>query len=204
MPAPHFAITSNLTHSLTDWLSVNSIWRLLIFRLGVSQVNPALVHTSKSFCTIIAESLFDRMTMKRPASFFSLLFGIVLLPVALLAIPPGSRDEITDRIKPIGKICKVDEDCVTAGAIAVAADGPLSGAEVYNRYCFACHATGVSNAPIFGDAAIWMERKAKGLETLYSSTVNGLGVAMPPRGTCVSCSDDELRAAVDYMLEQSP
>jgi len=63
----------------------------------------------------------------------------------------------------------------------------------------ACHATGVSEAPILGNAEQWAVRVAKGADALYTSAINGLGV-MPARGTCVDCSDDEMRAAVDYML----
>jgi cytochrome c5 len=40
------------------------------------------------------------------------------------------------------------------------------------------------------------------METLMSSTLNGIGV-MPAKGTCMSCSDEELQAAVDYIVEGS-
>ena len=55
---------------------------------------------------------------------------------------------------------------------------------------------------MFGDAAAWEPRVAKGLDELMASTVNGIN-AMPAKGTCMNCSDDELSAAVDYMIEQT-
>ena len=73
---------------------------------------------------------------------------------------------------------------------------------VYSQFCFACHATGASDAPLFGDASAWAPRREKGMDALLGSTLNGIGM-MPARGTCMSCSDAELDAAVDYMLEQA-
>ena len=61
-----------------------------------------------------------------------------------------------------------------------------------------CSATGASNAPIFADAEAWAPRIAKGTDELISTTINGLGL-MPPKGACMDCSDEDLRAAVDYM-----
>ena len=57
-------------------------------------------------------------------------------------------------------------------------------------------------APIFADVDAWAPRLAKGIDTLYSSTVNGIGM-MPAKGTCMNCSDEELEAAVDYMVAEA-
>lgn len=115
------------------------------------------------------------------------------------AVPPGTDDEIRSRLAPFGNLCRAGDDCGTT--TQVLASGPQSGEEVYNQFCFACHATGASDAPLFADSDAWAPRIAKGLDTLMASTVNGLGM-MPARGTCMNCSDEELQAAVDYMLEQ--
>ena len=77
-----------------------------------------------------------------------------------------------------------------------------SGEAVYSRFCFACHATGVSEAPKFQDEADWAERLDKGREVMVQTTIDGLNL-MPPMGTCMDCSEDELAAAVDYMLPAS-
>ena len=80
------------------------------------------------------------------------------------------------------------------------AAGPLSGEEVYDQYCSVCHTSGVGGAPLFADAAAWAPRIAKGMDVLMASTINGIN-AMPAKGTCMSCSDDELAATVTYMLD---
>ena len=81
-------------------------------------------------------------------------------------------------------------------------DFPLSWvSSCCQQFCFACHATGVSDAPLLGDVAQWEPRIAKGMDVLMDSTLNGLN-AMPARGTCVNCSDEELQAAVEHMLPQ--
>lgn len=128
----------------------------------------------------------------------SVLFGLLLVGVAV-AVPPGTDEEIRERLQPFGSICKAGEDCGSITA-AVAA-GPLSGEEVYNKFCFACHAAGVGGAPLLADAAQWAPRIDKGLEVLYASTVNGINT-MPAKGTCMGCSDEELKASVDFMLSK--
>ena len=60
---------------------------------------------------------------------------------------------------------------------------------------------GVAGAPKLGDAVAWEPRIAKGMDTLYNSVINGLPPAMPAKGMCFSCSDDDLRALVDYMVD---
>lgn len=77
------------------------------------------------------------------------------------------------------------------------------GQQVYTRFCFSCHAAGVAGAPAVGSVDDWAPRIAKGRETLLNSTVNGLAPGMPARGLCAKCSDEELAAAVDFMVERS-
>ena len=48
------------------------------------------------------------------------------------------------------------------------------------------------------NAADWAPRLAKGNDALWKSITTGLN-AMPPKGSCVTCSDDELHAALGYM-----
>ncbi|MEE4298133.1 MAG: c-type cytochrome [Pseudomonadales bacterium] len=136
---------------------------------------------------------------------FVLAASLASVALAAAALPPGTEDEILERIKPIGTV-KVAEpvaaespDAMTADDVAVAGAG-RSGEEVYNSYCTACHSAGVAGAPVFADAEAWAPRIAKGIETLYESTYNGLNGVMPARGTCADCSDEELRATVDYMV----
>ena len=84
-----------------------------------------------------------------------------------------------------------------ADPVAEARDGQT----IYKTACFVCHDAGVAGAPKLGDAAAWAPRIAKGNDALYSNLKNGLN-AMPPKGTCMNCSDDELKAVLDYIIEQ--
>ena len=77
-----------------------------------------------------------------------------------------------------------------------------SGKDVYNSVCMSCHMSGAAGAPITGKVDQWTERLAKGNDTLYSNAINGIGV-MPAKGGLMSLSDDEVKLAVDYMLEES-
>ena len=58
-----------------------------------------------------------------------------------------------------------------------------------------------AGAPKLGDITAWEPRLAKGVDVLYKSVINGLPPAMPAKGMCFSCSDDELRDLVDYMVD---
>ena len=74
----------------------------------------------------------------------------------------------------------------------------------YMASCFACHSTGAAGAPKVGDgmAAEWGPRLEKGLDAMVANTVNGLNT-MPAKGLCFDCTDDDLRAIVEYMIETS-
>lgn len=85
-----------------------------------------------------------------------------------------------------------------AGSATASADGEA----IYNKACKVCHAAGIAGAPKLGDSAAWASRTAKGEDALYTSVMKGLN-AMPPKGACMSCSEDELKSAVQYMLSQA-
>ena len=83
------------------------------------------------------------------------------------------------------------------------AEAPKANGEaVYNATCFACHATGVAGSPVFGNKELWAPRIATGMDALYHSALTGKGV-MPPKGGNMSLSDDEVKAAVNYMVEHA-
>ena len=77
-----------------------------------------------------------------------------------------------------------------------------SGKDVYNSVCMSCHMSGAAGAPVTGKVDQWTDRLAKGNDTLYSNAINGIGV-MPAKGGLMSLSDEEVKLAVDYMLEES-
>lgn len=77
-----------------------------------------------------------------------------------------------------------------------------SGKAIYMSKCRACHDYGVAGAPRYGNSEIWAGRLKKGLDVLYKNSINGIR-AMPARGGCYACSDDDIKAAVDYILANS-
>lgn len=139
--------------------------------------------------------------MKKVQAKTSLFAAALLLVAASFStmLQAGSvEDGIASRIQAVGTVCIEGEDC--AKALTVAAAGPKAADEVYNTGCLACHASGAAGAPKFRNAADWSTRLAQGLDTVYSNAINGKG-GMPAKGLCPSCSDDEIIAAVDYMIE---
>ena len=83
-------------------------------------------------------------------------------------------------------------------AFAATAQAEPDGEAVYNSACMACHMT--AGAPIMGDVGAWAPRLEKGIDELYANSINGIG-AMPPKGGFTNLSDEEVNAAVDYMLK---
>jgi cytochrome c5 len=131
-------------------------------------------------------------------TWISLGIGIGLMAAAANAVPPGTTEQIRERVQPFGQLCRAGEEC--GQATAAVATGPLTGEAVYNQFCFACHASGVGGAPVLGDVAGWAPRMEQGMDTLWDHTLNGIN-AMPAKGTCMNCSDDELRGAMQYMVD---
>lgn len=94
---------------------------------------------------------------------------------------------------------------VPAANDSMANDSMAKGEHVYKATCSLCHATGAGGAPVFGDKADWSPRIAQGKETLYGHALKGFTGAkgtMPPKGANPSLSDDDAKAAVDYMVAQ--
>lgn len=127
-----------------------------------------------------------------------------LIAVAASAVIAGGvavasdADSIAERIKPTGQVRMASE----AGQQTAAASstGERSGEAVFNSACSACHGSGVLGAPRRGNADDWADRLPKGMDVLIEHSINGFN-AMPPRGACGNCSDEEIIAAVEYMIE---
>ncbi|THG74856.1 cytochrome c5 family protein [Pseudomonas sp. A-1] len=113
----------------------------------------------------------------------------------------ASDDAIAERLKPVGEVCIAGQECKGVGAVAAAAGGGARSADdVVAKYCGACHSAGVLGAPKIGDAADWKARASErgGIDALLKSAIAGRN-AMPPKGTCADCSDDELLGAIHKM-----
>ncbi|MBU0498974.1 MAG: c-type cytochrome [Gammaproteobacteria bacterium] len=155
---------------------------------------------------------------------YSIILGSALTLVSWNLAAEEDRSEVLDRIKPVGTVAITGQPApaetqaaapaalvtempaaattpAAAPAPGVAATG--DGESVYKKACFVCHATGVAGSPKIGDQAAWGARTEKGIDALMVSTLNGTAKGMPPKGTCMTCSDAELKAAVEYMISQS-
>jgi cytochrome c5 len=135
--------------------------------------------------------------------------GKVLLAVLAL-VPVGGvtaavEDEIRARIQPAGEVCVIGDACAAGLSSGAGAAGAAKDPEtVYNTFCMACHTTGANNAPMLGNKEAWAPRIAKGIDVLYESALNGFNNgAMPPKGLCMDCTEDEIKATVDHIVAQS-
>ena len=157
------------------------------------------------------------------------LLGIALMNLSflLLGSNAAAQQSIEDNVRPAGQVCLEGQPCVgsTVYKAAPATSASLSRTAApsvavteefveeieavpafdvettYQMSCFACHGTGAAGAPLLGDADAWTERMAKGMEAVMVNVVNGVN-AMPPKGLCMTCSDDDLRTLVSYMISQ--
>ena len=139
---------------------------------------------------------------------FKILVSLVSIMITGLAF--ASSNDIAERIKRVGDVCVQGVECSSEMAapigMATTVDEQVAAAgsnvvSNFNKSCATCHNAGIAGAPKFGDAGAWASRIEKGIDVLYASTINGLPPGMPQKGMCFSCSDDDLRALVDYMVD---
>lgn len=82
---------------------------------------------------------------------------------------------------------------------------PDAGQKIFHAFCAACHASPPQidiDAPRIGDPKAWVERQKWGRKTLLRMTLQGVG-AMPARGGCFECSDQQIGQAINYILNNS-
>lgn len=118
-----------------------------------------------------------------------------------------SKEQIELRIKPIGnvRIQSEQNQAQTDASLTVDTPAPQATAlakTIYTKHCVLCHGSGLAGAPKFRDAQDWKVRlQARTINDLLATALKGLN-AMPVKGTCNECSDDDLKAAITYMLPQ--
>lgn len=134
----------------------------------------------------------------------SLLVLSVLFAGSLAA--QSLDQQVAERLKPIGEVCLAGQACASGGAAPVqvaAATGEFSAEQVYTQNCAMCHATGVAGAPKFGDADAWSARiTAKGFAMVVQNSITGIN-AMPAKGMCMTCTDENMTALVEYISGQA-
>jgi cytochrome c5 len=132
----------------------------------------------------------------------------ILSASAMLSFTANAdENEIAERVKPVGHLVILSESdtAKTADAAVTEAAAPAAahpGKATYDTACFACHRTGAAGAPILGNKEAWAARLSQSFDTLYSHAIDGFK-AMPAKGGAAQLSDDEVKAVVDYMVEQS-
>ncbi|MEI6897610.1 MAG: cytochrome c5 family protein [Psychromonas sp.] len=132
---------------------------------------------------------------------FKCITLLIALTTSLFTVAAVANTSIADRIAPVGDVY-LEGEIVTASTASAPSEpaGPRSGEKIYNTYCIACHGTGVAGSPIKGNADAWGPRIAGGKDQLIKHALEGFN-AMPARGTCTDCSDDEIIATVAFLIK---
>jgi cytochrome c5 len=174
---------------------------------------------------MLALSTTDREFLKR---FGLLVASLHVLAAMLLGVafwiyshhpppdaPQHGQQAVQARIAPIGAVYSGDTGRAAAAAAVARASaaaaatqaygGTTDGKTIFDNICHACHEAGIAGAPKVGDASAWKPRISKGLATLVSHAVDGFqgntGV-MPPKGGNPALSEAQVKAAVQWMIEQ--
>jgi len=129
--------------------------------------------------------------------------------VANRAEDPVYERQVEERIQPVARVAIAGQDNTAlappaaAPAVAATAAADLTGEQIYNQACVACHGAGVAGAPKLGDKAAWAPRIAQGMDTLHTHALQGFqGKAgyMPPKGGRTDLSDQSVMNGVDYII----
>lgn len=108
------------------------------------------------------------------------------------------ENSVLERIKPVGEV-RIDTSTQVASA-EIVETAVRSGEEIYNSKCAGCHTSGVMGSPKFASLEDWAPRLGLGLEKLTLSAIAGKG-GMPAKGTCMDCTDNDIKITVQYMLD---
>ena len=179
-------------------------------------LNPFFSFTKRGKAVSTADDVFMR-------NFGAVLGFLVIFAFSVYSIADSVGDEsfakvvssksaVESRIAPIGSVVTEGSAQAAAAAPAPAAPAPapaapaaqavaaVDGEAVYKEACAVCHVAGVANAPKLDDKAAWSARAEAGFDMLVKSALNGKG-GMPPKGGRMDLADDNIKAAVQYMLK---
>jgi cytochrome c5 len=115
------------------------------------------------------------------------------------AAPAAADDKAPAAAAPAAEAAPATATAPAAPAAEATATANAAGEKLYNALCFSCHATGLLNAPKFGDKQAWAKYADSSIDTMLKNAIHGVG-AMPPRGGS-QATDEELRAAIVYMVD---
>lgn len=135
----------------------------------------------------------------------ALVYLVAMLALGLSCVAKAISNDfsaaaISARTKPVGEVKAAEPTAekATVGA-GEPAQAAITGEAIYNKHCTVCHSSGIAGAPKIGDGATWAPRMKKGLDGMLQQAIKGIN-AMPPKGTCVTCTDAQLKQAIQYML----
>lgn len=160
----------------------------------------AIIATTRWVCnrtSNLQENDVKMLKVVKSRRVVAMLLAFAMGTASAAMMPQDMSDEaIAERIKAIGKVKLAGEEDSSQQA---SADGPRSGQAVYDKFCMACHTSGALGAPKINVAADWEARLEQGMDTVFDHAWEGFN-AMPPKGTCNDCSEEEIQAAIDYMI----
>lgn len=131
--------------------------------------------------------------------FGPIFMAFMALVSATLYAQTAKEAALLERIKPVGQV-HIEGELITLPATT--SSTPRSPEALYQSHCQVCHQSGAAGAPILGKKAAWTARVAQGVEVLYQHAIGGYN-AMPAKGGCINCSDEEIKSVVDYILANS-
>jgi len=133
---------------------------------------------------------------------------VLVLSIAsvLAACGDDSATQSSSSTAPAAAPAETPAAPAAAPVVAATSAGGVDGQKIYNNVCALCHAAGVAGAPAPGNKDDWAPRIAQGKDTLYKHALEGFtgqkGM-MPARGGNPKLTDDEVKAAVDHMVQKS-
>lgn len=151
---------------------------------------------------------------------FKKMFAVATL--SLFAAGSANSQTAADNIRPSRQVCLAGQPCVgnkvsmatevapvtresmAAAPMAEVAASSFDAEATYMASCFACHSSGAAGAPKVGagNADAWTARLEKGMDQVLTNAIAGIN-NMPPKGLCFTCSDDDIKALVEYMVDSS-
>lgn len=131
-------------------------------------------------------------------------------------VDPAAEQRVLNRIAPVGEVyagatgAAAQADAMKAAAAAAASQvaygGTMDGSVIFGNLCTGCHTSGAGGAPKLDAAGIGARVASQGLEELIHKAITGFtGTAgvMPPKGGNPALTDDQVKAAVEWMASQS-
>ena len=145
-----------------------------------------------------------------------ILFAHHLNGSVVHAADPAAKQRVLDRIAPTGAVyagatgaaaqAEAMKAAAAAAASQVAYGGTTDGKTIFGNLCTGCHTSGAGGAPKLDAAGIGARAAAQGVDELVKKAIAGFtgsaGV-MPAKGGNPALTDEQVKAAVEWMVAES-